>query len=368
MSAQPATPDLAAPSKLTLFLIAACAGSVLVTGMLWSKLNRIQDTLARQSADATEQAVEAKTVARSAQDAVREAIARQSMMEAKLSEVSLQRSQLEELMQSLSRSRDENLVVDIESAVRLAQQQANLTGSAEPLLAALRAADQRIARAAQPRLNPLQRSIAKDIERIQASALADTPGLLVKLDELSRLADALPLANDVVQPAAAKYSPAPAITAAKPVAKSSSKAGTKSAYKEPLDAPTPEPSTWADLPQWLQRFATTSRDEILGLVRVSSINTPEAALLSPEQGFFVRENLKLKILNARLGLLARQADASRADLAQASASLTRYFDANARDTVQAQQLLTQLQNQMRSLELPRIDDTMAALATAAAGR
>jgi uroporphyrin-III C-methyltransferase len=333
--------------------------------MLWSKLNRIQDTLARQSADATAQSVEAKTVAKSAQDAVREAIARQSVMEAKLSEVSLQRSQLEELMQSLSRSRDENLVVDFESAIRLAQQQANLTGSAEPLLAALRAADQRISRAAQPRLNPLQRSIAKDIERIQASALADTPGLLVKLDELSRLADILPLANDVVHPTAGKSSPAPV---AKPPVKSTTKAGAKSAFKEPPDEPSPEPSTWADLPQWLQRFATTSRDEILGLVRVSSINTPEAALLSPEQGFFVRENLKLKILNARLGLLARQADASRADLAQASASLARYFDANARDTVQAQQLLTQLQSQMRSLELPRIDDTMAALATAAAGR
>jgi uroporphyrin-III C-methyltransferase len=342
---------------------------VVVTGLLWSKLNRIQDTLARQSADATAQSVEAKTVAKSAQEAVREAIARQSVMEAKLSEVSLQRSQLEELMQSLSRSRDENLVVDIESAIRLAQQQANLTGSAEPLLAALRAADLRISRAAQPRLNPLQRSMAKDIERIQASALADTPGLLVKLDELSRLADTIPLANDVRRPAAAQSSPPPV---SKPVVKSSAKASAKTASKEavnePANEPAPEPSAWADLPQWLKRLAATGRDELLSLVRVSRISTPEAALLSPEQGFFVRENLKLKILNARLGLLARQADASRADLTQASASLARYFDANARDTVQAQLLLSQLQSQLRSLELPRIDDTMAALATAAAGR
>ena len=41
----------------------------------------------------------------------------------RLGGVELQRSQLEDLMQSLSRSRDENLVVDIESALQLAQQQ-----------------------------------------------------------------------------------------------------------------------------------------------------------------------------------------------------------------------------------------------------
>jgi len=57
-------------------------------------------------------------------------------------------------MQSLSRSRDENLVVDIESSLRLAQQQAQLTGSVEPLLASLKSAELRVARAAQPRLTP----------------------------------------------------------------------------------------------------------------------------------------------------------------------------------------------------------------------
>jgi hypothetical protein len=101
-------------------------------------------------------------------------------------------------MQSLSRSRDENLVVDVESALRLAQQQAQLTGSAEPLLAALRSADQRLARAAQPRLNPLQRAIARDMDRIKAATLTDVPVLMLKLDELARLADDLPVANAMV--------------------------------------------------------------------------------------------------------------------------------------------------------------------------
>jgi uroporphyrin-III C-methyltransferase len=103
-------------------------------------------------------------------------------------------------------------------------------------------------------------------------------------------------------------------------------------------------------------------------VRVSRIDKPEAALLTPEQSFFVRENLKLKILNARLGLLARQIDSSRADLVAANATLTQYFDASSRKTQTATALVTQVQSQMKALELPRVDDTYAALTTAAAGR
>lgn len=332
---------------------------MLSSGLLWLKLGNIQETLARQSLDTSTQSVEAKTLAKSAQDSVRETSVRQSVIEAKLSEVALQRSQLEELMTSMSRSRDENLVVDIDSAVRLAQQQASLTGTAEPLLAALRAADQRIARAAQPRLAPLQRAIAKDTERIKAATLSDTPGLLVKLDELARMVDDLPLANAVAQ--SSGNAAVKAALAKSPVAKSAAKSASGAAGAD-------DASPAAQWPQWLQTIAGAVRDEARGLVRVSRVDAPEAALLSPEQSFFVRENLKLKILNARLGLLARQSDASRADLQQAATSLLRYFDATARNTLQAQGLVLQIQSQLKATEVPRVDDTLAALATAAAGR
>ncbi len=350
--------SIASWPRSTIILGAACALSIVTSGLLWSKLSHIQETLARQSADASAQSVEAKTLAKAAQDAVRETTTRQSMMEAKLSEVALQRTQLEELMQSLSRSRDDTLVVDIDSALRLAQQQASLTGSAEPLLAALRAADQRISRAAQPRLTPLQRAITKDVDRIKAATLADTPGLLLKLDELARMVDELPLANAVVQ--SSQNASVKAALAVKPAGKSASAA---SASAAPQTA-----STFTQWPLWLQTVLGAVRDEARGLVRVSQIAKPEGVLLSPEQGFFVKENLKLKILNARLGLLARQSEASHTDLAQAAASLAGYFDTSARSTQVAQALVIQLQSQMKAVELPRIDDTLAALAIAAAGR
>jgi uroporphyrin-3 C-methyltransferase len=184
-------------------------------------------------------------------------------------------------------------------------------------------------------LTPLQRAIARDVTRIKATALADTPALLVKLDELVQLADDLPVAN--------------ALPVARPA---------DTLKRKPAEA----------VSEWWVRLGLVVRDEARNLVRVSRIEDPDAALLSPEQSFFLRENLKLKLLNARLGLLSRQIDSVRADLASASVAVGRYFDASSRKTQTASAQLLQVRGQLKALELPRVDDTLAALATAAAGR
>ena len=349
-SPKPAS-EFAVPKKLAYVVLAVGFAALVVSGLLWQKLGNIQQELAKRSSDSGAQAIEARTVARAAHDSTRELSARLLAQENRISEVSLQRAQLEELMQSLSRSRDENLVVDIESALRLAQQQAQLTGSPVPLIAALTSAQQRIARAAQPRLSPLQRAIVKDLERIKAASLTDVPALMIKIDELSRMTDELPLANAMPAGGSARPNALPA----KPPEGNGNLAWIGWLDIQPVKAVASR--TWESM-----------RDEARKLLRVSRIDQPEAALLSPEQSFFLRENLKLRLLNARLGLLARQTDTARADLANASTWLGKYFDPTSRKTQAAVQLLAQVQSQLKTSELPRLDDTMAALATAAAGR
>ena len=351
-----------------LLLVAAllAAAGLLASGLLWQKVSNMQEELARRSTDSGAQAVEARTLARQAEEATRELAARLALQDTRISEVSLQRTQLEELMQSLSRSRDENLVVDFESALRLAQQQAQLTGSAEPLLAALRSAEQRLQRAAQPRLNPLQRAIAKDMDRIKAATLTDVPVLLIKLDELVRLADELPLANAMPLSGAARVAPVPVSASASPAARASASAplAASPAAATPLE----KLLAYLTPAAWFQSIVHNVKSEAGKLLRVSRIDQPEAALLAPEQAFFLRENFKLRLLNARLSLLSRQTDAARSDLMAANAWLMKYFDAGSRKTQQAAQSLQQIQGQLKTSELPRLDDTMTALATAAAGR
>ncbi|CAN7557236.1 uroporphyrinogen-III C-methyltransferase [Acidovorax sp. Leaf78] len=332
---------------VTLLLGTVAAAALISSGLLWQRLSAIQEQLARQSADSGAQAIEARTMARQAEELVRDTAARLSVAEARVSEVALQRSQLEELMQSLSRSRDENLVVDIESAIRLAQQQAQLTGSLEPLVAALKSANQRIERAAQPRLAPVQRAIGRDLDRLTRAAVTDTAGLLARLDDLVRQVDELPVLNAVAQAASTKrLSTGPAAVGSPP-------------------APTEGMAWWQAT---LQRSWEVVRDEARGLVRVSRIDQPEAILLAPEQTFFLRENLKLKLLNARLGVLARQFESARADLTAATVALNKYFDPASRRTQNAASTLQTAQASMKAAEQPRLDETLSALATAAAGR
>ena len=97
-------------------------------------------------------------------------------------------------------------------------------------------------------------------------------------------------------------------------------------------------------------------------------DNPEAMLVAPEQSFFVRENLKLRLLNARLALLSRQFETAQADLQAALATLDRYFDRSNKRTAATIELVRQLAAQTRLVGVPRPDDTLAALNAAASGR
>ena len=388
-----AAPGLAAPvpaparragSGLTWLALLLAALALVLTGLLWQKLSFTQQELARRAQDSGAQAVEARTMAAQAEALAQELQARLAVAEVRLSEVSLQRSQLEELMLALSRSRDDNLVQDLESAVKLAQQQAQLTGSTQPLVSALQAADQRIARAAQPRLNPVQRAIARDIERIQAAPLADIPALALRLDELARQVDDWPVLNQVglqrtasaapkteVQPSTRveKGTATPPIVSAQPAAAAVQQPAPTSETAEPAGGLSQAwarfSSGWSAL--WARTWTEITRSG-RELVRVSRIDRPEAALLAPEQAFFLRENIKLKLLNARLGLLARHMAASQADVMAVEAAIARYFDTSAPRVASAQAQLGRLRRDLVDSELPRPDATLAALASAAGGR
>jgi uroporphyrin-III C-methyltransferase len=337
-----------------IFIIAALAISMLASFYLWRKLTNMQEHLARQSADATNLSVEARSLAKNAQDVAREASARSSLNETRLSEVALQRSQLDELMQSLSRSRDENLVVDIESALRLAQQQAQITGSVEPLLAALKTADQRLTRAAQPRLNGVRRALASDTEKIKASAVADIPSLLVRLDEIGRLVEDLPVVNTVT-----------AVVRVPKVEKqdaSSTAVNAKSAVQN-------QGADWqVSVQNFWQKNWQIIRTELVKLVRVSRIENPDAVLLSPEQTYFLRENLKLKVLNVRLGLFGRQIQSAKTDLLSVADDVRKYSDPTSKQAQTLQNALSQVQTQLSNATVPTLDASLAALTLAAAGK
>ncbi|MBK6864966.1 MAG: uroporphyrinogen-III C-methyltransferase [Ideonella sp.] len=304
-------------------LAAACAAAIVFAWQTQRRVQELEQELVRRQADSQTQAAEAQMLAKQAQDAARETVAKQALLEARVSEVAVQRGQIEELIQSLSRSRDENILVDIDSALRVAMQQSALTGSAEPLVAALRQADERLARYSQPRLEGVRRAIARDLDRVKALGVADVAALTIKVDEAVRMIDEMPLLSQTEPRKEAPRAAGAAASAARAAQRAASAASS-------ADAALP---AW--LQPWLARWdALTERvwNEARSLLRVTRIDQPEAMLLAPEQAYFLRENLKLRLLNARLALLARQFDTAQADLQSALGAVERYFDRSSRRT------------------------------------
>ncbi|HET8870948.1 MAG TPA: uroporphyrinogen-III C-methyltransferase, partial [Aquabacterium sp.] len=285
--AVPVPASTSSPSWLTW----TAAGSAIVAALsIWTAWNtqqrvkNIEQELFRRQQDNAGQVAEAHVLAKQAQDVSRETAARAALLETRLNEVALQRSQVEDLIKSLSQSRDENMVVDIDSTLRVAIQQSALTGSVEPLMNALQSADDRIARSKQPRLTPIRRALAKDIDRLRSTRVADLSNLLIRLDEAIRLVDEIPLLNqapssgiatpeDVPPPSARAKANTPVTRASQPTTQDADDDHVKQAGHRLLN--------------WTKGLIDDVWAQTKSLVRVTRINRPEGMLIAPEQYFFL---------------------------------------------------------------------------------
>jgi uroporphyrin-III C-methyltransferase len=328
-------------------ILAAIAAAALV--LAWNtqqRLKSLEAELVKRQQDSGSQATEARTLARQAEGTTRDVAAKMALLEARVAETALQRTQLEELIQSLARSRDENVLADLDAAVRVAQQQAAITGSAEPLVQTLKQADERLSRFNQPRLERVRRAVLQDLDRTRSAGITDITVLTIRLDEVIRQIDELPLL-------------------AAPERRSTAAVATQTKAA----APAASSAAWST--QWGERWRSFSSSvwaEVKGLVRVTRIDQPEAMLVAPEQAFFLKENVKLRLLNARLALLSRQFDTAQSDLRDAQSAMDRYFDRSTKRVTVVTDLLRQVTAQARLVSVPRPDATLAAIAAASAGR
>ena len=245
--------------------------------------------------------------------------------------------------------RDEALLFEVERLVTLAMHDAQLTRQPATALAALELADARLAAANEPRWAALRRALTRDIERLRAVPAADITGSALKLDQLIAGADVWPMANAPAAPppvSPPKAAPTAAARKAEPAAEA---------------PPPPPPGAWQQVRAWL---AT----EFGELVRIHDVGTPEALLLTGEQGKLVRSQLKLRLLGARVALLARNDKLYRADLDNAQTLLALYFEARHAGVANAAAALRQLTATTLAPDLPTLADSQAAARAARARR
>ena len=255
---------------------------------------------------------------------VRDVQAKLALLDARIGEFQSQQASLEALYRELAPSRDELALSEVEQILVLASQQLSLGANVQAALAGVQVADAKLARLDRPQLAPLRRALARDMDRLKAVPYVDVAGISIKLDQMIAAIDDLPLAKD-------ERLPAPATA-----------------------APPPNEAAWV-------RLLREMWSDVRSVIRIEVSDRPAAPLVTPQQSFFLRENLRLRLLSARLALLARDDRAFHADMQAAGAWLKQYFDANSKPVQVALATLAQHAAIAMPAELPDLAASVEAV-------
>jgi len=299
-----------------------------------SEIGALRQETAKQLAEVDAQAGGSRLVAEQAREAMAAVQVKLGVLESRLAESQNQQLALESLYQELSRNRDEWAYAEIEQSLALASQQLALAGNVKAALIALQTADTRLQRMDRPQLTALRKAINSDIARLKAAPHVDTLAISTRLDALIARVDKLPLAMEM--------------------------------RPQPEPPPAAAPGAAAGNP-WT-RFWRDVWTELRGLIRVQQMDQPDAALLAPSQAFFLRENLRLRLIGARLALLARDATSYKADLKAARDWLNRYYHTRNSNVAHALAMLRDLHDAEVGIEAPEISATLEAMRNLRAAR
>jgi len=321
---------------------------LLLAALAWSTHNRIsqlRQEMARSLQKGEASNNETNAMARQVLEQSKELQAKVGALESRQTEAQSQQLALEQMYQDMSKNRDEWALAEIEQVLSTASQQLQLAGNVQGALIALANADRSLSRADKPQFITIRRAIAKDTDKLKALPATDMAGVALRIDNVIAQVDTLPMLSD-----------------AKPVTPAELAKSARAALKPGAAAPAPNAFITGVERLW-SSWTGEMWNEVRQLIRVRSVATPEALMLSPSESYFTRENLKLRLLNARLALLSRNEAAFRTDLISAQDMLLKYFDTRARSTQTAQATLRQVQANNVAIDMPTLADSLNAVRT-----
>jgi len=305
--------------------------AVLVIVFLWQwldgkqQLNQIQHTLAQRLAELDGNSKATQTLSLQSQELVRELGGKLSILESRYAETQSQRAALETLYQDLSSSRDQMVLAEVEQLLLIAGQQLQLSGNVKAALIAMQQADSRLQRLDRTALSSLRRAINSDMDKLRALPVVDVSAIYSRLDSLISIVSRLPLVQDIH---ISQESVEPAVASAD--------------------------DSWKNVLREIWQ-------EAKNLVRIENTDKDELPLLSPTQTFFLRENLKLRLLSARLALLSRDEASFKHDIKTAQDWVKLYFNVKSGEGAQAVNTLQKLNASSIKIELPDVSGSLEAV-------
>ncbi len=347
-SPEPVRPASSLPTRWQNPWLVVVLLALALVGWQWLETRQLiaetQKELAQRLSHNDTANAESRLLANQAHEQVAGVLARIGALEARLAESRSQQLLLESLYQDLARNRDQWLLAEVEQGVSLAAQQLQLANNVQGAVLALQTADARLAGSNRPQFIGLRKVLSRDLERLRALPQPDTAGINQRIENLLLAIDTLPLSVDA-RPRTRQPPTAEVVTA-------------------PGDAAGVSPLS---LSFW-QKISAEFWQEMKGLVRIQRFDRDEPVLLAPGQEFFLRENLKLRLLNARLALLAHDQATFRNELRQAQLWLERHFNAHDPGLRNAQATLQRLASTEINIRLPTLNESLAAIKTFKLGK
>jgi uroporphyrin-3 C-methyltransferase len=344
-------------------------------GLLWwsekSDDRQLRQEIAQRLSTAESQLIGLDAVVKSHAESSKELSATVNVLQVRQQEAQASQQALQHMYQDFSRNSDGWVISEVERVLLTANQQLQLTGNVQGALLAIDSADKMIAASNNPQFVVIRRAIENDRQHLKALPVVDITGYAIKLDNVIEKIDHLPLMADM-----ASFPEPVAITSAPTAdATATTTTTTTAAATTPAQAPEhPAPTATETAPLTMsQRFAVfmqaaraigkiwlaDSWREFSGLIRVRSVPDPDVMTLSPSESYFVKENVKLRLLNARLGLMARDEVTYRNDLVATRATFSRYFDLRQPEARQVLNVLADLQANSLSIDVPALESLTA---------
>lgn len=252
-----------------------------------------------------------------------------SRLDSAVSGLQQTRKSLTQLRDQVSKRADGWMIEDAEYLVRVASQRLQLAGDTRTAIRALEGAEQRLKAMGDPSLLQVRKKVTDDIVALQAVPRPDITGMALTLSGLAKKVDDLPVAG--VNPGQ--------------VMAAHNGAGGQARTKA---------EGWSG-------FWTRFWSQLKSLVVIRHEGSSSEALVPPDQRFFLKENLKLKLEAARLALLREDYKAFHDALDTADQWLGQYFKTDAPAVEGMRKSLKELADAKVQPQLPDLSGTLKAL-------
>ncbi|WP_420588716.1 uroporphyrinogen-III C-methyltransferase [Bacterioplanoides sp.] len=223
--------------------------------------------------------------------------------------------------------RQDWLLAEAEYLLRLANQRLQLERDWDGAISMLTAADNVLLETRNPRMNMVRSEIARELLALRAVPAIDNVGAIARLQAMQEQVTSLPWMPE----------------------------------KLILDPVTEQPVETLDKQEWYWQLWNNISDSISRMVRITERDAPIAAPLTPDQQYYLQQNMNLMLEQAQVALLREQAELYQSSLKRVSNWLDQYLVIEDERTRAARAALTELQNWDVNPAVPDISESLIQL-------